>query len=418
MPPSSLLAIACTLSLAASALSGIEAAPAPEGSAATATEPQPKTDEQPVKKEEGAKGKGQSLSDRLEVKVGSAWLALRSTTRGTTKFFDNFSNLSLQQTMYEKFNKAGGAAGLIDVSYRILPRLVAFGDFTVSHPTGSRMTDDRLIGNFSGPGDFRLVQFASDAGPDYNQLNIGGAYRLLPTKKHGPSDRYLDLVVEFQSTRAAYEFESGVETRNPFDPNVLTDPVFTAFSNSRARYFMDFLNLGGGFKVGGKIGKKLTVDVKAVAYVFGRYRGEGRLPHHGLPFVHSPNHIDPRFHVPGCQNDTDPNTPPCGLVDADLNTSQLTVHQKSEKSRGLNSIVTFDYSVTEWFGVEAGYRRTFVRSTGGSEVRVFNGPGSCNIPGSKATMLPPGTFLPDCGDLDKAEILADSAYLLGRFRFF
>jgi hypothetical protein len=415
MRPSSLLAIVCTLSLAATALSVIEAAP--EGSTDPNAEPQPKTADQPVKKEEGAKPSGTHLSDRLEVKVGSAWLALRSSTRGTTRFFDAVSDLTLQQTMYEKFNKAGGMAGLVDVTYKILPRLSAFGDFTVSHPTGSRMTDDRLIGNFGGPGDFRLVQFASDAGPDYDQLNVGGAFQILPTKKHGPSNQYLDLVVEFQSTRAAYEFESGVETHDPFDPNVLTDPVFTAFSNSRARYFMNFLNLGGGFKVGGKIGKKINVDAKVVAYVFGRYSGEGRLPHHGLPFVHTSSHVDPRFHVPGCFTDNNPSTPPCGLVDVDLNTSDLTVHQKSEKSRGLNSVVTFDYSLTDWFGIEAGYRRTFVRSSGGTEVRVFSGPGSCDIPKS-TTMLPPGKFLPDCGDLNKAEILADTAYLIGRFRFF
>lgn len=401
------LVIACFLSFAATAFPAIDAAP-PQAGGAGAAEPQPKTDEQPSKKETGEKGKGAKISDRLEVRVGPAWFSLRGSTRGTTEFFDAVGPVNLQQTTFDKFDKASGAAEQIDVSYKILSRIAAFAGFTISHPTGNNFTDERLLGNLAGPGDSRLVQFSSTAAPDYNQFNLGGSFRLLPTKKHGPSKRFLDIIVEFQSTRTHYDFEAGVQKLGRFiDPNFLTfrpivDPLFTAKSNFPASYNMNFLNLGAGFKIGGQISKKLSVDLKFVTSLFGRYDGTGFLTNHGLPFVHSPLHRAPDLHVPGCVTDLgNPNTPDCGLVDSDLQTSHLKVKQHSSRSRGFNLDVNLDYSINDWLGVAAGYRRNFARSVGGEEKRTFD-PG---IP-------------PERGDLDRAALLSDSFSVVGRFRFY
>src|SRR5262249_33462962 len=153
------------------------------------------------------------------------------------------------------------------------------------------------------PGDFTLARFGDDAAPEIHQFDLGGRFRAMPTKKHGPASQYVDLIVQFESTRTHYDFHTGVLTADPFDPNAPTDPVFTANSNSPASYNMNFLNLGGGFRIGGTITKKLAYDVSFVTFFLGRYDGTGFLTDHGLPFVHTGDHQDRNFHVPGCDND-------------------------------------------------------------------------------------------------------------------
>src|SRR5262249_10766138 len=120
------------------------------------------------------------------------------------------------------------------------------------------------------------------------------------------------------------------------------------------------------------------------------------------PFVHTGDHQDRNFHVPGC--DSDPNTPnpPCGLVDADLSTKPLTVEQRSSRSRGLNTAVNFEYDLFGWFGVAAGYRRDFLRPVGGSEKRVYHTKG----------------FPAENGDIDRSALVGDAVTVVGRFRFF
>ncbi|HZE88898.1 MAG TPA: hypothetical protein VE404_05080 [Verrucomicrobiae bacterium] len=419
MPPRSRAVIACSALLAASALCLTAVAqdkPAQDKPAQPA-DPQPKADA-PAAAPAPAKPGGATLSDRLEVSVGPSWLSLRGSTRGTTFYSDAVSQLKLKQTIYDRFNPTGGAGVTFDVKYRVIPRITAYAGYTDTKSPGSTMTDDRLIGNFGTTGDFRLVEFATTAAPELNQFTLGGAIRVLPKKKHGPSRVHVDGLVEFQSTRAHYDFHTGIERFSPWDPNVLIDPVFLAKSNLPASYDMNFLNLGAGFKIGGEITKKLSFDVSAVLLFFGRYNGEGDLTGHGLPFVHSAQHLNPAFHVPGCANDNDPSTPSCGLIDTDLNTSQLRVQQHASRSRGLDTGIKFAYAFNDWLGIEGGWRRSLVRSVGGTEDRVFNGPQRCNVGSNRVTQLPPGTFISECGDLDKAELIGDTISLVGRLRFF
>ncbi|MBI3448408.1 MAG: hypothetical protein HY049_05760 [Acidobacteria bacterium] len=419
MLPRSRVVIACSLLLAASALhvpAVAQAKPAADKPAQPA-DPQPKSDA-PASPSAPAKPGGESLSDRLEVSLGPSWLSLRGSTRGTSFYFDSVSQLKLKQTIFDRFNPTGGSGVTFDIKYRVLPRLTAYAGYSDTKSPGSTMTDDRLIGNFGAPGDFRLVQFATSAAPELNQFTMGGAIRALPRKKHGPSRVHLDGLVEFQSTRAHYDFHSGIERFSPWDPNVLIDPVFLAKASRPASYDLNFLNLGAGFRIGGEITKKLTFEVGAVLHVFGRYTGNGDLTGHGLPFVHSAQHVNPAFRVYGCVNDNDPNTPGCGLLDADLHTSQLRVEQHSAKSRGLDTGLKFAYAFNDLLGIEGGWRRSLVRSVGGTETRVFNGPQTCNIGSNRLLQLPPGTFVPECGDLDKAELIGDTISLVGRLRFF
>src|SRR6266850_2860017 len=204
-------------------------------------------------------------------------------------------------------------------------------------------------------------------------------------------------------TSADYGFEAGELTRNPFDPNAISDPVFQAESNRSASYDLDFLNLGGGFRIGAEISKRFSTEVAFRVYVLGRYDGTGDLGNHGLVFIHSFQHNDPAFHVPGCGG-----VVPCGLVDVDLQTRDLQVEQASSRSRGLDASVSFDYRITDWFGVAAGLHRSFVRSVGGEEKRIVGGFNTCNLDLAAGTPPPPSTrLLAECGALNKAELISD-----------
>jgi len=405
------------LSIGIVALSAPHAAFAQEGGAAAGAPTGDPNGEQPAATEKPAKN-GPKISDKLEVTVGSIWLTLRGTTRGTTTYVDQVSPMKLQQTMYEDFGSSSGVGAAVDVRYKVLPRLAVYAGLATSSPSGDAFTDNREIGNFSGPGDFYLAQFQSIAAPKYGQFTFGGAYRALPAKKHGPSRVYLDLLVQYRTISADYTFDAGRVSRDPFTLAPLGDPVFISGANNHSSYNLDFSTLGGGFKVGGEISKRFAASFQAVTSIFGRYDGTGDLANHGLPLLHTPGHQDPAFHVPGCVVDLDPNTPLCGLVDADLTTSRLRVTQSSSKVRSIDLSAVFEYTMNRWFGVTAGFQRSIVRSIGGVEKRVFNGPSTCDFPSAKLTNLPPGSHLPECGDLEKAELIADTFSLAGRFRFF
>ena len=398
-------------------------------------------DEEEAKKKKAT----EKLLDRLTVRAGTAAFSLRGRSRGTTQFFDNFDRganarprfFNINNNNDIRFGNASSVALTADASFRITPRITATLEYLTAAPEEGETFDNRRIANLTGPGDVTLAEFQSTAEADYSEWSMGGQFRFFPTKKKGAGSRFqLHGLVNYQRSNADYRYAAGDLTGNPFRPFALSDPNFTAAAGAAASYAFDFENLAVGARFSGLLSKRLNLDVTVAPVVFSRFEGEADLGPHGLVFVHNALHMDPNFDQRSCVqddadpntplcikpkqvrsrppcvlNDQDPNTPECGLVEADLSTNRGRVEQQASRGRALNLDLNVDYKFTNWFGIAVGMKRHDVRSLGGTEKRLFGvDSADCSKDNLKNEV--------ECGDLVQSKIIAQSFFIMGRFRWF
>jgi hypothetical protein len=325
-----------------------------------------------------------------------------------------------QQTIDLSFDTASGPALLLSAEYRITQRFFARMEYLKPSAGNADMTDQRWIDKHRAPGDFIMAGFESTTSPDYEEVSIGGAFRLWPGKKKGVGSRtYVDAIVENRTSKTRYVFQVGPITQNPFDPNALMAGNFDTLGLPSGNYTMNFGTLSGGVRIGTRITDNVLIEGSFVPVWFARFDAQAELPHHGLVFVHNfMDHLDPNFSTgPNCNSRDDPNnplTPNCGLLEGDLKTTDVNIRQRSSRGSGLGLDLNVEVKVTDWMAIVAGYHRQDFRSIGGTENRDFKAEPALGC-------APNAQNQPRCdenGELVHVDTLRQGVFVQGRFRFF
>lgn len=368
------------------------------------------------------------LEDRLTVTVGGGAYQVKAGGRSMTQPRHRDPVISCgdptqckgllpQQTIDLSFKTASGTGLLMSAEYKFTQRLFGRIEYLKPSAGNADMTDQRWIDKHGAPGDFIMAGFESTSSPDYEEVAIGGAFRLWPGKKKGVGSRtWVDAIVENRSSKTRYTFQVGPITQNPFDPNSLMAGNFDILGLPSGNYTLNFGTLSGGVRIGTQVTEKVAIEGSFVPVWFARFDAQAELPHHGLVFIHDfVNHLDPNFAMgPTCSNtDANPRND-CGLLDADLKTTDVNIRQRSSRGSGLGLDLNVEVKVTDWIAIVAGYHRQDFRSVGGTENRDFKAEPALGC-------TPNAKNQPRCdenGELVHADTVRQGLFVQGRFRFF
>ncbi len=359
------------------------------------------------------------LSDRLTVRGGPSMMLIRANLRGDGEYRDPQFGEHVTTVNEVNFDSAAGGGFIADAWYEIRKNWYLIGSVAFASFGQEDYTDSRKFSNRGGPGEVEFASFGSQHESELLDWAIGGARRVFPTKRYKDSRMYVDAIVLLGETDASYAFESGAILSDPyaapaFNPALGFDPR----GQDSASYDLEYQTFKAGVRFGGRLGERLSLEGHFLPIWGGHFDATADLGAHGTTMTHPPG----TSHLPiGDPHGTGLNE----VVQNDLFAPSLDVEQSSSRVSGLSVGINSMLVIKEWLSIDFGYARSFQRSVGGKETRIYSDEdvAGCPSPGPVDPTDPNLGFLPpkcadDHGDLLKGSLVTDSIYVMGRFRLY
>ncbi len=379
--------------------------PAPEGEA----------EEKPGEPAEGAA----PITDRLTLRAGPTVMLIRAGSRSDSVYRDTQTGEHTTTVNEVSFDTSTGSGFSLDGWYEVRKNWYVIGSVAITTFGQADYTDSRGFSRLGGPGETELVSFGAQHESELLDWAIGGARRVFPTKRYKDSRMYVDAILLLGGTDASFTFESGEVLSDPFsapayNPGLGFDPRGLDSSN----WDLEYQTLRAGARFGGRIGERIALEGHFLPTWFGRFDGAAELGSHGSALAHPPGTMHDPIGDPSSSGFNE-------VVQNDLFAPTVEVEQDSTRvsglSVGLNSVLTLN----DWLSIDFGYVRNFSRSVGGSEKRIYSDEdlAGCPSPGPVDPLDPTLGFKPpkcadDEGDLLEGSLVADSVYVMGRFRLY
>ncbi len=359
------------------------------------------------------------LSDRLTVRGGPSLMLMKANLRGDGDYRDPQFGEHLTTVNEVDFDSASGGGLIADAWYEIRKNWYIIGTVAFASFGQEDYTDSRKFSNRGGPGDTEFVSFSSQHEAELLDWAIGGARRVFPTKRYKDSRMYVDAIVLVGGTDASYTFESGELLSDPFAAPAFNPALgFDPRGEDSASYDLEYQTFKAGVRFGGRLGERFSLEGHFLPVWGGHFDATADLGAHGTTFTHPP----------GTSHDAigDPTgTGADEVIQNDLFAPSVAVEQNSSRVRGMNVGINSVLVLNEWLSIDFGYSRSMTRSVGGKESRIYSDEdvAGCPSPGPVDPTDPNLGFLPpkcadDHGDLLKGSLVADSIYVMGRFRLY